>query len=91
MQVNTLIPKQEYVSKCSISSYRQFAVKWIFDYFLLQEKGVDVKYGVDLGYNLEMSLWGLTLYARLANDTLINNHVEEALNGISDSFIQTVP
>lgn len=26
------------------------------------------KYGVDLGYQIDMSLWGLTLYARLARD-----------------------
>ena len=80
MQVNTLIPKQEYVSKAHKLAHQVIA-KMDFDYFLTGEGGrvFDVKYGVDLGYNLEMSLWGLTLYARLANDTLINNHVEEAL------------
>jgi len=28
-----------------------------------------IQYGVDLGYNMDMSIWGLALYARLASDT----------------------
>jgi len=37
------------------------------------------KMGVDLGYNMEMSLWGLGLYAKLTNDTVVNNSVKKAL------------
>jgi hypothetical protein len=38
-----------------------------------------VKYGIDLGYEMDMSLWGLGLYARLAGDTLVNRSVRRAL------------
>ncbi|WP_217603022.1 hypothetical protein [Chitinophaga sp. GbtcB8] len=37
------------------------------------------KMGVDLGYDMEMSLWGLGLYARLTADTLVNGYVKRAL------------
>lgn len=37
------------------------------------------KMGADLGYNMEMSLWGLGLYARLTGDTLVDNCVKRAL------------
>jgi hypothetical protein len=37
------------------------------------------KMGVDLGYEMEMSLWGLGLYARLAKDSLVDGYVKRAL------------
>lgn len=37
------------------------------------------KLGVDLGYSMEMSLWGLGLYAKLTGDTLVNHAVKHAL------------
>jgi hypothetical protein len=37
------------------------------------------KLGVDLGYDMEMSLWGLGLYARLHHDTLVRDRVGKAL------------
>lgn len=37
------------------------------------------KMGVDLGYNMEMSLWGLGLYARITKDELVNAAVKKAL------------
>lgn len=37
------------------------------------------KMGVDLGYNMEMSLWGLGLYARLTHDTLVYDRVSKSL------------
>lgn len=37
------------------------------------------KMGVDLGYDMEMSLWGLGLYARLTADTLVDGYVKRAL------------
>jgi hypothetical protein len=39
----------------------------------------NIKSGVDLGYNMEMSLWGLGYYAKLTNDTLVSRHVKHAL------------
>jgi len=38
------------------------------------------KMGIDIGYNMEMSLWGLGLYAKLTKDTLVNNYVKKALH-----------
>lgn len=37
------------------------------------------KMGVDLGYEMEMSLWGLGLYARLTHDELVNDMVKKSL------------
>lgn len=37
------------------------------------------KMGVDLGYNMEMSLWGLGLYARITNDKIVDAAVQKAL------------
>lgn len=42
-------------------------------------RGIGFKLGVDLGYEMEMSLWGLGLYARLTNDTLVNRYVKASL------------
>ncbi|WEK34182.1 MAG: hypothetical protein P0Y53_16970 [Candidatus Pseudobacter hemicellulosilyticus] len=37
------------------------------------------KLGVDLGYNMEMSLWGLGLYAKTTGDSLVWNTVKKAM------------
>ncbi len=37
------------------------------------------KMGIDLGYSLEMSLWGLAYYAKLTNDTLVHDLVRASL------------
>jgi hypothetical protein len=37
------------------------------------------KLGVDLGYSMEMSLWGLGFYAKITGDTLVNHAVKHAL------------
>lgn len=42
-------------------------------------RGVGAKLGIDLGYEMEMSLWGLGLYASVTGDTLVNNSVKKAL------------
>lgn len=42
-------------------------------------RGVGAKSGIDLGYEMEMSLWGLGLYARTTGDTLVDNRVRNAL------------
>ncbi|MFQ5770220.1 MAG: hypothetical protein ACE5HX_06770, partial [bacterium] len=38
-----------------------------------------VKYGVDLGYEMDMSLWGLALYAKVLHDTLVTEAVRKSL------------
>lgn len=37
------------------------------------------KYGVDLGYSMDMSLWGLGLYAKLRGNAFVENMVKESL------------
>jgi hypothetical protein len=37
------------------------------------------KYGIDFGYNLDMSLWGLGLYAKLSGDKLVDDYVKKSL------------
>jgi hypothetical protein len=37
------------------------------------------KMGVDLGYDMEMSLWGLGLYAKVTGDTLVDDYVKMSL------------
>jgi hypothetical protein len=37
------------------------------------------KFGVDLGYDLEMSLWGLGYYAKLTNDSIVEEAVKNSL------------
>ncbi len=69
MFANQLINKPSYKEKAEVLAY-YIVGKMDHDYFLTGEGGrtFGVKYGVDLGYNLEMSLWGLALYAQLADD-----------------------
>ena len=38
-----------------------------------------VKYGVDLGYEMDMSLWGLDLYAKTMNDDFVYEKVKRSL------------
>jgi hypothetical protein len=38
-----------------------------------------IKYGVDPGYNIDMSLWGLALYARQSGDTAVEQAVSDSL------------
>ena len=38
-----------------------------------------VKYGVDPAYEFDMSFWGLELYARITNDTLVHQRIKNAL------------
>lgn len=80
MYINTLINKSAYTDKARILAH-QIIAKMDHDYFLTGEGGrvFGIKYGVDLGYNMEMSLWGLALYSRLANDITVNAYVEKSL------------
>ena len=51
------------------------------DYFLTGEGNRirGTKYGVDLGYSMDMSLWGLGLYAKLAGNDFVDEYVKESL------------
>ncbi|WP_028786818.1 hypothetical protein [Terrimonas ferruginea] len=60
---------------------RRTIAKMDEDGFLYGEGGKSYgnKMGIDLGYNMEMSLWGLGLYAKLTNDTFVYNRVQTSL------------
>ncbi len=38
-----------------------------------------IKYGVDVGYEIDMSLWGLGLYAKSTGDEFVDDKVKESL------------
>jgi len=80
MIANLVVPDITYVEKAR-SLAHQVVAKIDEGHFLTGEGGrvFGIKYGVDLGYNMEMSLWGLSLYARLAGDTIVERMVKESL------------
>jgi len=80
MVANQVVPDETYVKRAKSLAHEVIA-KMDEGYFLSGEGGrvFGIKYGVDLGYNMEMSLWGLALYARLANDTIVENIVRKSL------------
>ena len=79
-RVNQVVPDPKYVVRAKELAHRTIS-KMDEDGFLTGEGGRehDNKYGVDIGYNMEMSLWGLGYYARLVNDTVVSNAVRSAL------------
>lgn len=81
MSIYSLIKKNIYINKARKLAYQVIA-KMDHDYFLTGEGGrvFGVKYGVDLGYNLEMSLWGLALYSLWADDLIVKEYVEKSLH-----------
>lgn len=80
MSVFKLIPDSSYAKKAKKLSML-VASKFDEDFFLTGEGNRirGTKYGIDIGYNMDMSLWGLGLYAKLANDEFINHYVKESL------------
>ncbi len=54
------------------------------DYFIEGEAARyhDVKYGVDLGYQIDMSLWGLAMYAMILDDAKALNAVRASLERV---------
>lgn len=91
---HTLVPKPAYLDQARALA-RQTVALLDEDGFLDGEGGKchDRKMGVDLGYALEMSFWGLGYYARLTGDRLVDDLVRSALrrhlpfiypNGIMD-------
>ncbi|WP_417015863.1 hypothetical protein [Alistipes sp.] len=61
--------KAEYAAKARMLA-RMIVAKMNPEWFVEGEgaRVGDYKYGVDLGYNLEMTLWGLARYAKLLDD-----------------------
>jgi hypothetical protein len=77
---HALVAKPAYLQKARALA-RATVARMDEDGFLNGEGGKthDLKSGVDLGYTLEMSFWGLGYYARLTGDTLVNDLVRAAL------------
>lgn len=77
---HALVAKPAYLAKARTLARATVALM-DEDGFLNGEGGKchGLKWGVDLGYSLEMSLWGLGYYARLTGDTLVHDLVRTAL------------
>jgi len=80
MTANQVIPDERYPQKARELA-RWVCAKMDEDGFITGEAARvhGVKYGVDLGYEMDMSLWGLGLYARLADDELVDGYVRKSL------------
>ncbi len=79
-KASLLLGNKTYMARASVLAHRVVA-KMDADGFVNGEGGRshNNKSGVDLGYAMEMSLWGLGYYARLSGDTLVNQAVKKAL------------
>ncbi|MBP1648289.1 MAG: hypothetical protein H6Q30_1734, partial [Bacteroidetes bacterium] len=77
---NMVVPKKEYLQKARELAHRTIS-KMDADGFIDGEGGRShaVKLGVDLGYDMEMSLWGLGYYAKECDDTLVAEAVRHSL------------
>lgn len=79
-RVNEVVPNEIYGKRARELAHRVIA-KIDEDGFLTGEGGRENgnKYGVDLGYNMEMSLWGLGYYSRMTGDAEVDTVVRRAL------------
>ena len=75
-----IIPDERYTQKAK-NLARWVVAKMDEDGFITGEAArvYGVKYGVDLGYEMDMSLWGLALYANGLNDAFVDEHVRRSL------------
>ncbi len=73
-------PDEKYLDKARWLA-RQIMSKMDKDGFICAEgdRAYNAKYGADIGYEIDMSLWGLALYARTTGDTLMQRLVSESL------------
>lgn len=79
-RVHRVIPDPKYLLRARELAQRTIS-KIDDDGFLNGEGGRnhEDKYGVDLGYNMEMSLWGLGYYAKTTGDKEVENAVRQSL------------
>lgn len=79
-RVNRVVPDPKYLNRAKELAHRTIS-KIDEDGFLTGEGGRnhDDKYGVDLGYNMEMSLWGLAYYAKTTGDKEVEEAVRQSL------------
>jgi hypothetical protein len=80
MAANAIVPHPAYIPKAERLAHQVLA-KMDDEGFIQGEaaRAHGVKYGVDLGYEMDMSLWGLGLYARLNRDSVVDRAVRRSL------------
>ncbi|MBC8402300.1 MAG: hypothetical protein H8E14_12495 [Candidatus Marinimicrobia bacterium] len=73
-------PEERYLNKAKELAW-QVISKMDEDGFIHAEgdRVYGAKYGADVGYEIDMSLWGLGLYAKLTNDKFIEEKVKASL------------
>lgn len=78
-ELHRLLPDPAYAAKARELA-RMIVSKMNAEWFIEGEGGREggYKYGVDIGYNLEMSLWGLARYARLTQDCTVAEAVRRS-------------
>ncbi len=75
-----VVPDSAYVRKAD--ELAMLCVSKLDDDFFLTGEGNRIrgtKYGVDLGYSMDMSIWGLGLYAKLRGNKLVDSMMQEAV------------
>jgi hypothetical protein len=78
---NMITPNDKFLQKAKILAHQVIA-RMDEDGFICAEGGrvKGLKYGADVGYEIDMSLWGLALYARLTGDNLVDALVQKSLS-----------
>jgi hypothetical protein len=77
---NRYFPDERYLKKARDLAWQVMAAM-DEDGFIQAEgdRSYDLKYGADIGYEIDMSLWGLELYARTTGDTLMKRLVHASV------------
>lgn len=78
--MNRHFPDQAYIAKARLLA-RQVLSKMDEDGFIQAEgeRVYSAKYGSDIGYEIDMSLWGLELYARETGDAAVHQAIAASL------------
>lgn len=79
-QMNKLFPDARYAQKAKELA-RQVIAKMDDDGFIHGEgdRVYGEKYGADIGYEIDMSLWGLGMYSKLLGDSTVERYVKNSL------------
>jgi hypothetical protein len=77
---NIILQDRKYLDKAELLA-NQVIDKMDDDGFITGEGGRlnGIKHGVDIGYDIDMSLWGLGLYAKLNKDDMVAQKIKKAL------------
>jgi hypothetical protein len=77
---NRITPNDIFLQKARDLAYQVIA-RMDEDGFICAEGGrvKGLKYGADVGYEIDMSLWGLALYARMTGDEMVDDLVQKSL------------